>query len=188
MKPRYEIPKVSWRRKTTLLAITLILAACADREVAAYGLSDAARETGFSPKLIRAIALEESRRIDPVDGVVRPWPWTLRAGDQGMFFETRRDAEKKLRELRYQGVTNIDVGAMQVNTRWNGHLAARPEDLLDPAVNLWAFTQVIRECQSRMSRVEQVIACYHTGRPNTERGRAYARRVLDRYRQMEKHT
>jgi len=173
MKIRYGFIK--------FLAICVVMGLTAGPAVA-FSLDDAAIETGLDKELIRSIAFEESRRYDPMTGEVRPWPWTLRAEGKALFFETRREAERELRRLRYSGLRNIDVGAMQVNVRWNGDLARTPEDLLDPGVNLWAATQVIRECQSRVGPlVQDVISCYHSGHANNARGQAYAQRVINRF-------
>jgi hypothetical protein len=163
----------------------LLAGAMVSGSALAYGLEDAIQDTGLPGNLIRAIALEESRRLNAETNQVQPWPWTLHAENRALFFSSRREAESALRQLRYRGVTNIDVGAFQVNIRWNGHLTERPEDLLDPAVNIWAFSQVIRECQSRMKRVREVISCYHTGQPSSERGRRYADRVITRWKDLE---
>jgi len=177
---------VTFRYKQTARQLAVAFAGIALASLAgAYDLQKAAQETGLSPVLIRAIAHEESRRLDARDGMVRPWPWTLNVQGEGMFFQTRREAERALAHYYRQGIRNIDVGVFQINIRWNGDLAERPEDLLDPRVNLWAFAQVIRECRMRSGReFRDIIACYHAGSAHRERGQAYASRVINRYKSL----
>jgi hypothetical protein len=162
-----------------LLAV-IATCGCAKTPDPAYSLTDASRETGLSQETILAIALTESGRTSPSEGRYRPWPWTLNVNGQGEFFEDQKSAIRALQEAKRRGYRNIDVGAMQVNLRWNGDLVERPEHLLDPSINLWAFTQVIRDCQARVGiRLQDVVACYHAGPSNfrSPAGRAYYARV-----------
>lgn len=153
--------------------------------VTAYDLSKASRETGLSETLIYAIALAESGWVNSRSGQIEPWAWTINAGGKSLRFETRDEAAHALSTLIAQGRRNIDVGLMQISVRWNGDLVVEPVDLLDPAVNLWAFTQVVLECQSRgMAGVEQILACYHAGSPQKKHGQKYATRVLRQHTQV----
>ena len=156
---------------------------CAQMAIA-YDIRQAAAETGLSARMIEAIALEESRRAEVGTGG-QPWAWTLNANQQPMYFDSRQEAEQALRELHRSGMRNIDVGLFQVNIRWNGDLVRDPVLLLDPAINLWAFTQVIIECQTRVGReVRRVLACYHAGSDKRPHGLEYARRVISTYRNL----
>lgn len=164
--------------------LALALGACAQCSWA-YDVRQAAEETGLSETLIEAIALEESQRPTP-GSAPQPWAWTLNANGRPLYFDTRAQAEEALRELRRAGVRNIDVGIFQVNIRWNGDLVEDPVHLLDPAVNLWAFTQVVLECQARLgTQVRRVLACYHAGSHERPHGVAYAQRVIERYRSLQ---
>jgi hypothetical protein len=44
------------------------------------------------PRLLHAISLVESGRIDAKAGMVRAWPWTFNAEGEGHFFDTQEQA------------------------------------------------------------------------------------------------
>jgi hypothetical protein len=43
-------------------------------------------------RLLGAISMTESGRVDPTSGRVRPWPCTINAEGEGQVFETRQQA------------------------------------------------------------------------------------------------
>lgn len=176
-----------FRYKTTAIKASAILIGVSAAAIGtAYDLDRAAAETGLDREIIRAIAFEESQRVDPGNDQTRPWPWTLNVQGQGIYYQSRAEAALALRDFQERGITNIDIGAFQINLRWNGDLARKPEDLLDPRVNLWAFAQVIRECISRVGKaLPAVLSCYHTGQAGNAQGRRYASRVLRRYQTLK---
>jgi soluble lytic murein transglycosylase-like protein len=136
----------------------------------------AAEKYDLEPIYLYAIALHESRRHRP-DGMIRPWPWTLHTRQTGsLYFETYDAALEMLTALLVD-VTNIDVGLMQINWGWNGHLAPDARTLLEPASNIEIAAQLLREhlneCEGDL---HCAIARYHSPRP--ERGIPYAASVL----------
>ncbi len=128
----------------------------------------ASKISGLPKGIIYGIAMQESR-YRYADGVSRPYPWTLNINGNPptpLRFSTKEDASRKLVSLIEAGVTNIDVGAMQVNYRYHGHSVARPEHLLDPKTNLMVAAVILSEHMKRNKGDQaKAIADYHSRSP-----------------------
>lgn len=91
----------------------------------------AARRHGIPERVMQAITLVETRRA--VDGVARPWPWTLNIEGEGVWFESRAAALARARAEIAAGRRSIDLGCFQLNWRWHGQNFAGPDEMLEPA-------------------------------------------------------
>ncbi|MDH3640047.1 MAG: transglycosylase SLT domain-containing protein, partial [Gammaproteobacteria bacterium] len=91
--------------------------------------------TGIPAPVLHAIVCVESG-MTPGDTKCRPWPWTLRVAGILHRYGTRKEAELALNRFLSLGITNIDVGLMQVNWRRYHHLLTSPAKALDPNNNL----------------------------------------------------
>ena len=137
----------------------------------------AANQHELDPVVLYALALQESRRLRP-DGKVRPWPWTLHAKGHGaMYFDSYDEALVKLVELIDDGVSNVDIGMMQINWGANGHLLPDPAKLLQPQHNIDIGATILRlNLNQHQGDLRQAIAHYHS--PSEARGNQYAQSVL----------
>lgn len=135
--------------------------------------------SGVPSRVIYAIALQESQ-VMYTDGVARPYPWTININGEtprALRFETRQAAEAEVRKLVKSGVTNIDIGPMQINYRYHGHSVAQPEHLLDPRINLFVAAVILRELmQNNKGDLEKTVADYHSRTPT--KGLPYAQSVF----------
>lgn len=138
----------------------------------------AAHVSGIPPNVIYAIAMHESR-LKYGDGVKRPYPWTININGNPpvpLRFSSREEASSKLQSLIRSGITNVDVGAMQVNYKYHGHSVARPEHLLDPKTNLMVAAVILSEHMRRNNGDQaRAVADYHNRSPVI--GGTYAARV-----------
>jgi len=103
-----------------LFLATVLFAAYPAASSANEALCDAAtrheeQQSRIPSRLLYAIASVESGRWDKDEGVNFAWPWTVTTGGKGTFYPTRQDAIEAVRTLIGDGVTNIDVGCMQIN-------------------------------------------------------------------------
>ena len=133
-------------------ALVLIVAVCADQAgagpvdgVCAALARQAERAEGIPPGLVEAVALAESGRWLADEGTTRPWPWTVTSGTDSFFFASKREALRKVQELRSQGRSNIDVGCMQINLGYHGHAFDSVAEALEPAVNVAYGAQFLRQ-------------------------------------------
>jgi len=89
-----------------------------------------------APGLLAAIARVESGRPVRPGGAVQPWPWTVNADGQGLFFPSKADAVAWVRgALARKTARFLDVGCMQVDLQMHPAAFASLEEAFDPAVN-----------------------------------------------------
>lgn len=162
------------------LLLLLLLAAPAaaqatDTQICARLAAQAGAEAGLPDGLLPAISLVEAGRGDG-NGGIAPWPWTLNEGGKGMYFDTREEALAYLEDAIARGVTNIDVGCMQLNWKWHSAGFPSPAEMIDPERNTRYAARFMVELQSRLGSWETAAAAYHSTDP--ERGRNYLQKVL----------
>lgn len=135
--------------------------------------------TQTDPKLLYAIALAESKkRADENRREVRPWPWTVNVNGKGTWFDTREDAEIFIKDFFAKGGNNIDIGIMQINYRWNGHLVSSPLDLLDIETSIKVAEIILKDAMaSAPGDIELGIGRYHHWKDENV-SRNYGRTVL----------
>ena len=131
----------------------------------------AARETGVHPAVLLAVAMTESGR----NGA--PWPWTLNVGGRGFFFRTREEAWRAAQWLLKEGVTNFDIGMMQISWRHNGWRFENAWEALQPSRNILTAAEILRENYEATKSWTKAIMWYHN-RASESRGRAYLTRFL----------
>lgn len=157
------------------IALSLFLAAPAAAQDCARLAAEAGAEAGLPDGLLPAISLVEAGRGDG-NGGVAPWPWTLNEGGKGMYFETREEALSYLEDAVARGVTNIDVGCMQLNWKWHSAGFPSAAEMIDPVRNTRYAARFMVELQSRLGSWETAAAAYHSTDP--ERGERYLQKVL----------
>jgi hypothetical protein len=107
-------------------------------------------EEGVCPHLAYAVGLVESNRhFGGQRRAVGPWPWALRwttrdGRSHAKLFDGRAPAEAQLRQLLAAGLSNIDVGSMQVNVGYHRKEVGDPLELLDPHTNLRVGMRTLR--------------------------------------------
>jgi soluble lytic murein transglycosylase-like protein len=174
MAPRPDRPPV---RRRVVAALALLAAAAlpatarpADCERL---VEQAAQHEGIPPGLMTAIARVESGRTS--DGNFAAWPWTLNQGGDGSFHDSRAAAATALDALLAAGVTNVDIGCMQLNWRWHGHAFPDAPAMLDPRRNTAYAAQFLADLFAETGDWTEAVARYHSRDP--DRGAAYAARV-----------
>ncbi len=157
------------------LSVALLLPGLAAAQDCARLAAEAGAEAGLPDGLLPAISLVEAGR-GTGNGGIAPWPWTLNQGGKGMYFDTREEALAYLNQAVTEGVTNIDVGCMQLNWKWHSAGFATPEDMIDPARNTRYAARFMVELYNRLGSWDVAAAAYHSTNP--ERGRNYLQKVM----------
>lgn len=137
------------------------------------------------PRLLAAIGVTETGRIDPDTGRLRPWPWTINAEGAGQFFETRPQAIAAVKALQARGVQSIDVGCMQVNLMYHPDAFASLEDAFDPRTNAVYAAKFLNVLYAEAKDWTHAIAAYHSETPAL--GDAYRVLVMARWQNGDVH-
>lgn len=141
----------------------------------------AAKTHGVDPVLLYSVALFESGRHGDKNKV-GPWPYALHfnQADVSIYALSAREARFVLAHV---STDNVDIGLGQVNYKSWKNKVQRPEDLLDPKINLTVASAILAEAMKSTPDPELGVGRYHSW---TEwRARAYGRKVLTIYHALK---
>ena len=116
-------------------------------------------------RVLTAISLRESGRVDPETGRVRPWPWTINYQGIGHFFETKEAAIAAVREIQAAGGQSVDVGCMQVNLMHHPTAFATLDEAFDPRSNAAYAGRFLTDLFASLNDWGTAIAAYHSRTP-----------------------
>jgi hypothetical protein len=127
-------------------------------------------------RLLHAVSLTESGRWNDKAEAAIAWPWTINAGGKGKFFRTKDEALAEVRRLQSQGISNIDVGCMQINLQYHGHVFQNIENAIDPINNVAYAATFLKDLRLKSGSWAHAVGRYHTSNWKG-RGKDYWRRV-----------
>ncbi len=171
------------------LALAFVVAVCGSARVeaalaapVAQGLlcrsavAAAERSSGLPAHLLAAISRVESGRRDPATGAVHPWPWSVNAEGQGLFYATKAEAVAAVRAMQANGVRSIDVGCGQINLMHHPDAFPSLEVAFDPQANAAYAAKFLKELFARTGDWNKAAGMYHSATPGL--GDEYRERVL----------
>ena len=135
-----------------------------------------ASATRLPPNLMSAIGRVESGRVDPRDGNLKAWPWSINAEGRGYTFNTKAEAIAAVIALRARNVVSVDVGCMQVNLMYHPVAFASLEEAFDPAANVRYAAKFLGQLFAESGDWNTAAAHYHSKTPDL--ALAYQRKVL----------
>ena len=115
--------------------------------------------------LLKAISLAESGRWNELNRENIAWPWTVTAGGQGRFFDTKAEAVAEVEILMTEGVRNIDVGCMQINLYYHGGAFGSVEEAFDPRSNTAYAAAYLKNMFSATGNWLDAAGYYHSTTP-----------------------
>ncbi|MEQ8247176.1 MAG: transglycosylase SLT domain-containing protein [Alphaproteobacteria bacterium] len=128
------------------------------------------------PKLVlSAISLAESGRWHPAKRKSYPWPWTVTSGADSAYFSDKASAIAAVQRLQAEGVSNIDVGCMQVNLHYHPDAFSNLEAAFDPAANTEYAAVFLKGLFRSTKSWDRAIGRYHSATP--ARAEGYIHRV-----------
>ncbi len=125
----------------------------------------AERDTGMPNHLLTAVSKVESGRWHAKTGEIFAWPWTVTAGGEGRFLPSKDAAIAEVERLRAQGVTNIDVGCMQINLKYHPKAFDSLEQAFDPDRNVAYAIGFLRDLRDRWGSWTRAVGNYHSNTP-----------------------
>lgn len=136
----------------------------------------AERVYGIPAQLLSAISMAESGRWHEREKARVAWPWTVYAEGKGIYHPDKASAEAAVAKLRARGVSNIDVGCMQINLYHHGKAFEDIEHALDPHRNVDYAARFLRSLHERHRSWSQAVAHYHSS--TTTYNRPYRQKVM----------
>jgi len=133
------------------------------------------RRHGIPRHLLSAISLAESGRWDASRRAIVAWPWTVTVFGEGRFYDTKAEALADVEVLRGRGVTNIDVGCMQINLHFHGDAFDSLSDALEPVHNAAYGADFLKRLYDDKRSWTLAAGRYHSATP--ARGQYYRRKV-----------
>lgn len=132
------------------------------RRSCAESARSAEQEQRLPPGLLLAIGRVESGRPDPVTHEIIPWPWTVQAGDRGLYFATKREAVRWVRAAQQRGESSLDVGCFQINLHFHGQAFRDLDEAFDPQRNAGYAARLLRTLYETSGRWDRAIGFYHS--------------------------
>jgi hypothetical protein len=133
----------------------------------------AGAELGLPAHLLPAIArVESGTRMGDHH---RAWPWTVNQAGRGSYHPSPAEALARVETLLAEGISNIDLGCMQINWRWHHEAFDGAAAMLDPRQNTRYAARYLRDLYDQHGDWGLAVAQYHSRDP--DRGRAYAAKV-----------
>ena len=119
---------------------------------------------GIPEGLMQSITRVESGR-KTVTGEYMPWTWTLNDSGEGLFFDTRQAAFDYLQAAVDAGDHSVDVGCMQVNTKWHMDGFFELADMLDPVQNADYAASFLLDLFAAHQSWDGAVKHYHSSDP-----------------------
>ena len=141
-------------------------------------LSEARRaeaQHGIPSGLLQSITRVEAGR-KTVTGEFMPWAWTLNDAGEGLFFDSREAAMRHLEAAVSAPGHSVDVGCMQVNTKWHMEGFHNLSDMLDPVQNADYAAGFLLDLHEAHQSWDDAVKHYHSSEP--AKNVAYHGRVL----------
>ena len=139
-------------------------------------IDGAEAESRLPVRILTAISLRESGRVDPSTGRVRPWPWTINFQGVGHFFETKEAAIAAVQQIQAAGGQSVDVGCMPVNLMHHPNAFATLDQAFDPRSNASYAGRFVTELFASLGDWGTAIAAYHSRTPGV--GEPYRDQVV----------
>lgn len=112
--------------------------------------------------LLFAISLVESGRPDTATHLLEPWPWTVQAEDQGLYFDSKSQAVEWVRDAMARGVSSIDTGCLQVNLMFHPRAFETLDAAFDPGRNADYAARFLLRLHATAGNWRQAVGFYHS--------------------------
>lgn|GEM_PF-6062187 len=125
--------------------------------------------------LLRSISAVESGRWHKPSKAYLTWPWAVNQGGKSYYFETKILAISAVKEMLEQGITNIDVGCMQINLHHHPAAFLNLNQAFEPKNNIEYASSFLKNHYKKYGNWKKSVAAYHSQLPA---GQNYAKKVF----------
>ena len=159
------ISLVLWGNSVVVLADDKVTIGYSEKELSLL-IANAEREHQIPAGLLAAIAKTESRMK----------AYALNVGGRSMFPMSISQAQVVLEDKLNAGLTNIDVGVMQLNYRWHGGEFDSLVEMLIPESNINYAAKLLGSLYARHGTWHKAVRYYHSATPKHHK--KYSRKVV----------
>jgi hypothetical protein len=138
-------------------------------------INEAADANGLPRALMTAISRVETGRPMPVTGERQPWPWTVNADGEALFFDTRDAAVAETARRLARGAKFVDIGCMQVDLRLHPSAFPTLQVAFNPAANADYAARLLIALRGARRNWQAAAGLYHSATP--ARGEPYRAQV-----------
>ena len=152
--PRGVLPAArrSWMARQSALCLGAIAAAAARQRI--------------PPGLLEAVARVETGRPLPVTGDRQPWPWSVNADGESLFFDTRAAAVAETQRRLAIGARYVDIGCAQIDLRMHPRAFASLEEAFNPALNADYAARLLASLHASGHGWGEASGLYHSATPS----------------------
>lgn len=148
----------------------------ATEDLCAAAISQSEQNYHIKPGLLQTIASVESGKWSKTRQQRVAWPWTVQHNGHGRFYHSKEEAVNAVKSLQAQGITNIDVGCMQINLKYHGDAFNSIEDAMEPKHNVDYAAGYLKSLHEKNGENWQKTAMqYHS--KNHSQGLIYKKRL-----------
>ena len=151
-------------------------------ELCQIAVDKAEKNYQIKSNLLQTIASVESGRWNAQAGRRVAWPWTVHANGKGRYYNSKEEAIAAVKNLQQNGITNIDVGCMQINLKYHGDAFANLDEAFDPEKNVAYSAKFLRQLYKRNKQNWTKTAMHYHSR-NLRKGTNYKNRLEKHYAQ-----
>ena len=145
------------------------------KALCAAAVSRAEAAHNIPERLLTAVSMVESGRWSPRRQRNVAWPWTVMAEGKGQYHPSKRAAIAAIRKLQARGVSNIDVGCMQVNLHYHPKAFPSIAAALDPVRNATYAARFLASLKRDHGSWRKAVQHYHSA--TAKRRIPYQRKV-----------
>jgi len=140
------------------------------------------QRAGIPSDLLTSISLAETGRWDPKKKEMFAWPWAVTSGGSGKYYPSKQEAIEAVKALQAKGVTNIDVGCMQINMKYHPNAFSSLDQAFDPTSNVAYARKFLTGLHKATGSWIQAAANYHSTNPQLNLN--YRTKVLRIWREV----
>ncbi len=124
------------------------------------------RQYGIPSGLLAAIAQVESGMN----------AHAINVGGKPVIASSSHEAFSLIDNAHDNGISNIDVGVMQINYRWHANGFANTQEMLNPKRNIEYAAKLLKSLKARHGSWYEAVKYYHSAKP--EHHKKYSRKVV----------
>ncbi|KDO02123.1 Transglycosylase SLT domain protein (plasmid) [Rickettsia tamurae subsp. buchneri] len=104
-------------------------------------------------------------------------PYAIGVSGKSVKASSKEEAKEIIKEYLAKGITNIDIGIMQINWRWHaGEFDQNLDNMLNPSQNVMYAAQLLKSLHAKHHSWQKAVRHYHSAKD--EYHRKYSKAVL----------